>query len=59
MHKEVALYERSQKSTLLADRFSQTGGEITPTLKNIRKTIAQKYHDIIESMYADDKDKPK
>lgn len=57
--KELAQYEKVKKFTLLSDRFSQLGGEITPTLKNIRKTIAQKYHDIIDAMYADDKDKPK
>jgi long-chain acyl-CoA synthetase len=57
--KELAQYEKIKKFTLLSDRFSQLGGEITPTLKNIRKTIAQKYKDIIESMYSDDKDKPK
>jgi long-chain acyl-CoA synthetase len=57
--KELAQYEKIKKFTLLSDRFSQMGGEITPTLKNIRKTIAQKYNDVIESMYSDDKDKPK
>jgi long-chain acyl-CoA synthetase len=57
--KELAQYEKIKKFTLLSDRFSQIGGEITPTLKNIRKTIAQKYQEIIDSMYADDKDKTK
>jgi long-chain acyl-CoA synthetase len=57
--KELAQYEKIKKFTLLSDRFSQIGGEITPTLKNIRKTIAQKYQSIIDAMYADDKDKPK
>ncbi len=52
--KELAHYEKIKKFTLLADRFSQLGGEITPTLKNIRKTIAAKYQNLIESMYSND-----
>lgn len=51
--KELAQYEKIKRFTLLSDRFSQLGGEITPTLKNIRKAIAQKYRDVIESMYSD------
>lgn len=52
--KELAQYEKIKKFTLLSDRFSQTGGEITPTLKNIRKAIAAKYKEIIDAMYSDD-----
>ena len=48
-----------KKFTLLSERFSQMGGEITPTLKNIRAAIAAKYAHVIESMYAADKDKKK
>jgi long-chain acyl-CoA synthetase len=50
--KELAQYERIKKFTLLADRFTQMGGEITPTLKNIRKAIAAKYKQVIDSMYS-------
>ena len=31
------------------------GGELTPTLKNIRAAIAAKYAHVIESMYAGEK----
>jgi long-chain acyl-CoA synthetase len=48
---ELQTYERVKRFTLLPDRFSQAGGEITPTLKNIRSAIAAKYADAIEAMY--------
>ena len=46
-------HERVKKFTLLTERFSQMGGELTPTLKNIRAAIAAKYAQTIESMYSD------
>jgi long-chain acyl-CoA synthetase len=48
-------HERVKKFTLLTERFSQMGGELTPTLKNIRAAIAAKYAHAIESMYSGDK----
>ena len=48
-------HERVRKFTLLTERFSQLGGELTPTLKNIRAAIAAKYAHAIESMYSGDK----
>ncbi len=48
----LAHHERVRKFTLLSERFSQVGGELTPTLKNIRAAIAKKYAEVIESMYA-------
>jgi long-chain acyl-CoA synthetase len=56
---ELPHHERVKKFTLLTERFSQMGGELTPTLKNIRAAIAAKYAHVIESMYAPDKDKKK
>ena len=47
-------YERVKRFTLLPERFSQSGGEITPTLKNVRRAIAAKYADVIEAMYTAD-----
>jgi long-chain acyl-CoA synthetase len=48
----LAGHERVKKFTLLSERFSQKGGEITPTLKNIRAAIAAKYQQAIDAMYA-------
>jgi long-chain acyl-CoA synthetase len=50
----LAQHERVRKFTLLAERFSQMSGELTPTLKNIRAAIAAKYAHAIEAMYAGD-----
>jgi long-chain acyl-CoA synthetase len=49
----LAQHERVKKFTLLHERFSQMGGELTPTLKNIRAAIAAKYAHLIDAMYAD------
>jgi long-chain-fatty-acid--CoA ligase ACSBG len=40
------------KSTLLSTDFSEIGGELTPTLKLKRSVTHDKYHDIIQKMYA-------
>ena len=50
----LAAHERVKRFTLLPERFTQAGGEITPTLKNIRSTIVAKYADAIEAMYGQD-----
>jgi long-subunit acyl-CoA synthetase (AMP-forming) len=50
--KELAHHERVKRFTLLSERFSQLGGEITPSLKNIRSAIAEKYAHLIEAMYS-------
>jgi len=43
-----------QKWKLLPLDFSEKGGELTPTLKLKRSVAAEKYNDLIESMYAGD-----
>lgn len=43
--------ERVKKWTLLERDFSEDAEEITPTLKVRRKTITEKYSDVIERMY--------
>jgi long-chain acyl-CoA synthetase len=48
----LAHHERVKRFTLLNERFSQGGGEITPTLKNIRAAISAKYAHAIKEMYA-------
>ena len=51
----LAHHERVKQFTLLGERFSQVGGEITPTLKNIRAAIAAKYQSAIDAMYASER----
>jgi len=45
--------EKVKKFTLLANEFAQETGELTPTFKIKRKVIANKYKDVISSMYAE------
>jgi long-chain acyl-CoA synthetase len=48
----LARHERVKRFALLSERFSQGGGEITPTLKNVRAAIAAKYASVINAMYS-------
>ena len=48
---ELAHYERIKEFRLLPDDFTLDGGEITPTLKVKRASIAAKYHDLVEEIY--------
>jgi len=45
-------YAKIKKFTVLPADFSQDGGELTPTLKVKRKVVAEKYRDVLESLYA-------
>lgn len=49
---ELANYEKIKKFTLLPIEFTQASGEITPTLKNKRRVIMQRYIVHIDKMYA-------
>lgn len=48
----LAKHEQVKRFALLSEHFSQGGGEITPTLKNIRRAIAKKYEQVINSIYS-------
>ena len=48
---DLANYEKIVRFTLIANEFTQEGGEITPTMKIKRKVVADKYKDIIDRMY--------
>lgn len=49
--KKLANYETIKKFKLMANPFTQEGGEITPTLKLKRKQINEKFKALIDSMY--------
>ncbi|MEA3559673.1 MAG: long-chain fatty acid--CoA ligase, partial [Candidatus Thermoplasmatota archaeon] len=55
VQKELANFEKIKKFTLLTEEFSQAAGEITPTLKNKRRVIMERYEHLIEQMYSDPK----
>jgi len=50
----LAPYERIKKITVLTRDFEIEKGEITPTLKVRRKSIEDKYGQIIEALYKED-----
>jgi long-chain acyl-CoA synthetase len=52
LQKDLAGYEKVKRITLLPRPFSQEAGEMTPTMKIRRRVIVEKYHDLIETMYA-------
>jgi len=47
-----ARYERPKRMALLAEDFSLERGELTPTLKVRRRVVAERYHKVIEELYA-------
>ncbi|MDD5546166.1 MAG: long-chain fatty acid--CoA ligase [Candidatus Omnitrophica bacterium] len=49
--KDFANYEKIKKFTMLENKLTIEGGEITPTLKVKRKAVAEKYKDIFDGMY--------
>lgn len=50
-NRTLARYEQVKRYHLLAHPFSETSGELTPTLKMKRKVIHEKYDTAIASMY--------
>ena len=48
---EFSTFERVEKFCLIAESFSQDGGELTPSLKVKRKVVEQKYAAEIERLY--------
>ena len=44
-----------KKIKLLADEWSVDSGELTPTQKVKRKVILKKYEELIDKMYAEEK----
>ena len=48
---QLASYAKVKKFAILPADFTQESGELTPTLKLKRKVVADKYKDVIESLY--------
>ncbi len=48
----LASYAQVKKFAIVPADFTQDSGELTPTLKVKRKVVAEKYRDLIESLYA-------
>lgn len=44
-------YAKIKKFSILANDFSQEGGELTPTLKVKRKVVTDKYRQMLEELY--------
>ena len=51
---KVAQVQQIKKFTILENEWTDTSGELTPTLKLKRNVIADTYNDEIESMYKED-----
>ena len=49
--RNLASFEQVKKIALLDQEFSQASGELTPTLKAKRNTIAQRYQTLLEGLY--------
>ena len=54
--KDLAGYEKVKRIALLPRPFSQEEGELTPTLKVKRRVVIEKHQDLIEAMYAREKE---
>jgi long-chain acyl-CoA synthetase len=53
LNRELAQFERIKRIALLPAEFSVESGELTPTLKVKRKVVEQRWHELIEGLYAD------
>jgi long-chain acyl-CoA synthetase len=50
---DLSKYERVKRIALLEHELSIEGGELTPTLKVKRRVVDEKYHDVIDGLYAE------
>lgn len=47
----LARFETLKRFALLPDEFTQAAGELTPTIKVRRRTVADRYRDVIAGLY--------
>jgi len=52
VNKELSEHERIKKFILVPNEFTIAAGELTPTLKLARRTIAERHREDIEALYA-------
>ncbi len=52
---KVAQVQQIKKFVILENEWTDTSGELTPTLKLKRNVITEKYNEQIEGMYKEDK----
>lgn len=50
---DLSDFERVKRFTLIAEPFAPDSGLVTPTMKLLRRKIAERYADEIEDLYAD------
>ena len=48
----LASFEQVKKIAVVTAAFTIESGELTPTMKVKRRVVAQRYADLIESLYA-------
>jgi long-chain acyl-CoA synthetase len=51
LNTQLPSYETIKKIVVLAEDFSQAGGELTPTLKVKRKFCSEKYKSVLDGLY--------
>jgi long-chain acyl-CoA synthetase len=50
-NRELQSYAQIKKFAVLPVDFTQEGGDLTPTLKVKRRVVAEKYQDLLDSLY--------
>jgi long-chain acyl-CoA synthetase len=55
LNKKLASHEKIRKFRLISTPFGIETGELTPTLKVKRRVVYDKYAELIEDIYADDR----
>lgn len=55
LNKKLASHEKIRKFRLISTPFGIETGELTPTLKVKRRVVYDKYSELIEELYADDR----